>query len=374
MIFSIFEDSPIGDKYREKGKSRANWLRAEIQRAKGFIEGKIPEGSPGQEDQGSESPEERRIITDLNEKHAVIMVGGRCLVMNEVFDPVFERPDFNFSSIQDFKHFYSNKKLVYGEGKSLIEKPYSDLWLQSPDRREYKGIVFTPGKDVPGYYNLFRGFALIPKPGDWGLFKKHIQEVIAGGNKKAFEYLLAWMAQLVQKPGGGRPGTAVVLRGKQGTGKGCFATQFGRIFGTHFLQITNQKQLTGRFNSHLKDALLVFCDEGIWAGDKPAEGILKGMITEDIAMIEPKGKDPFVVKNHLRLIVASNNSWVIPAGLEERRFFALDVDDRYMQDKAYFKALFDQMDNGGREAMLKDLLEYELYRSRSQDHSRGRKP
>jgi phage/plasmid-associated DNA primase len=84
------------------------------------------------------------------------------------------------------------------------------------------------------------------------------------------------------------------------------------------------------------------------------------MITEDLFMIEAKGKDPFPVKNHIRLIVASNNNWVIPAALEERRFLALEVDDRYMQDKAYFKALFDQMDNGGREAMLKDLLEYEL--------------
>jgi phage/plasmid-associated DNA primase len=168
------------------------------------------------------------------------------------------------------------------------------------------------------------------------------------------------MAQLVQEPGGDRPGTSLVLRGKQGTGKGCFATQFGRIFGTHFLHITNQKQLTGRFNSHLKDALLVFCDEGIWAGDKSAEGVLKGMITEDLIMVEPKGKDPFAVKNHIRLIVASNNNWVIPAGLEERRFFVLDVDDKYMQNKDYFKALFEQMDNGGREAMLKDLLEYEL--------------
>jgi hypothetical protein len=360
MIFSIFKDSPIGDKYREKGKSRANWLRAEIQKAKDFIKGKLPEVYPGQEEQEAESPEEKKIITDLNDKHAVIMVGGRCLVMNEVFDPVFNRPDINFSSVTDFKHFYSNKKLVCQKGNKIIEEPYSDLWLKSPDRREYKGLVFNPGKDTPGYYNLFRGFALNPQPGDWGLFKRHIWEVIAGKDKETFGYILAWMAQLVQNPGGGRPGTAIVLRGKQGTGKGCFATQFGKIFGTHFLHITSQSQLTGRFNSHLKGALLVFCDEGIWAGDKTAEGRLKGLVTEELIMVEPKGKDPFPVRNHVRLIVASNNNWVIPAGLEERRFFVLDVSDKHMQDKAYFQALFQQMDTGGREAMLKYLLEFDL--------------
>jgi phage/plasmid-associated DNA primase len=148
-----------------------------------------------------------------------------------------------------------------------------------------------------------------------------------------------------------------VLRGKQGTGKGCFVSQYGRVYGGHFLHVTNQNQLTGRFNSHLKDALLVFCDEGIWAGDRTAEGVLKAMITEPVILCEPKGKDAFAVKNHINLVVASNSSWVIPAGLEERRFLVLDVSDKYMQDHAYFGAIFHQMNHGGREALLYDLLE-----------------
>jgi len=110
----------------------------------------------------------------------------------------------------------------------------------------------------------------------------------------------------------------------------------------------------------LKDALLVFCDEGIWAGDKSTEGVLKGMITEEHIMVEPKGKDAFPVRNNIRLIVASNNNWVVPAGLEERRFFVLDVSDKFMQNRDYFKSLFEQMDNGGREAMLYDLRNFDL--------------
>jgi hypothetical protein len=39
----------------------------------------------------------------------------------------------------------------------------------------------------------------------WSLFKRHIFEVIANGNKKSFHYILAWMAHLAQKPGGQRP-------------------------------------------------------------------------------------------------------------------------------------------------------------------------
>ena len=150
------------------------------------------------------------------------------------------------------------------------------------------------------------------------------------------------------------------MRGKQGTGKGCFVSQFGEIFGSHFLHITNPTHLVHRFNQHLKDAILVFVDEGLWAGDKTAEGILKGMVTEKYFMCEPKGKDAFPVKNHVHLIIASNSQWVVPAGLEERRFMVLDVSNKYIQDLNYFKAIFHQMNHGGREAMLYDLLETDL--------------
>ena len=109
----------------------------------------------------------------------------------------------------------------------------------------------------------------------------------------------------------------------------------------------------------MKDSLLVFCDEGFWAGDKSAEGILKSLVTEDHLVIEPKNKNPFTIKNNVRLIIASNNNWVIPAGLEERRFFVLDVSNKHMQDHGYFQPIFEQMDSGGREAMLYDLLRYD---------------
>jgi hypothetical protein len=46
------------------------------------------------------------------------------------------------------------------------------------------------------------------------------------------------------------------------------------------LHITNPTHLVHRFNQHLKDAIVVFVDEGLWAGDKTAEGVLKVMITE----------------------------------------------------------------------------------------------
>lgn len=294
-------------------------------------------------------------LAELNRKHAVIMIGGKCVVMNECIEPIFGRHELTFSSVSDFRNFYDNERYV----QSSESRPtgIGRIWLSSRERRQYQGIVFAPGEDVPDHYNLWRGFAVEPKKGDWSLYRDHVFNVIARGNEEIFFYLMAWMAHTVQQPGGERPGTSIVLRGEQGSGKGLFVTQFGRLFGSHFLHITNQHQITGRFNNHLAGAIVVFVDEGMWAGDKQAEGILKGMITEDLIAVEPKGKDVFMVANHVRLLIASNNSWVVPAGLEERRFFVLDVSEDHRQDAKYFRPVFEQMDAGGREALLYDLLE-----------------
>jgi hypothetical protein len=104
----------------------------------------------------------------------------------------------------------------------------------------------------------------------------------------------------------------------------------------------------------------LFADEAFWPGDKSAEGVLKGLITEPTRMIEPKGVNAYEVPNCLHIMIASNNTWTVPAGPTARRFAVFRVSPRRVGDKAYFAALFEQLDSGGREAMLYDLLEMEL--------------
>ena len=300
-----------------------------------------------------------KIIADMNQKHAIIQIGGKTQILSETIDPTFNRQDISLSSVTDFRHRYANRKIADPENPDkLITK--ANYWFEHPERREYDGLVFDPGKNVPGYFNLWRGLAVDPAPGDWSLFKAHIHDVIAAGNDEIAHWVTAWLARIFQDPGGERPGTAIVLRGKQGTGKGVFVNIPGKILGGHFIQIAQAGQITGRFNHQLKDVVLAFVDEGFWAGDKQAEGALKNMITEPDINIEQKGKDIIRVKNHVNLIMASNNDWVVPAGLEERRFFVLDVSDEHIQDKKYFAAIIKQMENGGLAAMLHDLLQMDI--------------
>ncbi len=301
----------------------------------------------------SEVPD--KLIEELNSKHAVLWIGGKCAILKESVDPVLGSPEVTLSSPADFKTFYGNRKVYVGETYVGL----GSYWLSHPNRRQYEGLVFSPGRETPHHYNLWQGFAVEHKPGDCSLFLNHIHDVIASCDDEIYDYTTAWMADAVQNPDK-RPGTAIVLRGRQGVGKGVFCSQFGKLFGSHFVHVYHSKHLTGHFNAHLKAALVVFADEAFWAGDKSGEGALKAMVTEEVLPIEFKGKDAIYVRNHIRLLVSSNSDWVVPAGLEERRFFVIDVSEARMQDRRYFGAIIDQMEKGGREALLDFLMKYDL--------------
>lgn len=234
-------------------------------------------------------------------------------------------------------------------------------WLAWPLRRSYPtGIGMWPEADAPpGAFNLYRGFGVEPRAGDAAMMVEHVR-MLCGGSADLSEYFLNWMAFSVQRPGS-RAEVAVVLRGGQGTGKGTVAKALLRIHGAHGLHVTQSRHVVGHFNAALRNTVFVFLDEAWYAGDKAAEGVLKGLITEPTLVIENKGRDAIGgVPNRLKALMASNSSWVIPAGADERRYCVIDVPSDRAQDHAYFSALHGWLDAGGTGIFLQHLLDRDL--------------
>lgn len=305
----------------------------------------------------------------LNEKHAVISdIGGRCRIISEIADSTLPgRTRISRQSFEDFRNRYRHEKVAVGvsKGGQEILQPVGAWWIDHPQRRQYETIVFVPGQDVPGAYNLWAGFACDSLPGTkHERFLSHVRENICDGNPEHYNYLIQWMARCVQHPDS--PGeVAVVLRGKRGTGKSFFAKVMRNLFGRHFLQVSDSKHLVGSFNAHLRDTVILFGDEAFFAGDKRHESILKTLVTEEQMVIEGKGLDAEVAPNYVHLILASNEDWVVPAGLDERRFFVLEIGEKHKQDHNYFKTIFEDLAGGGYENLLhfllsRDLAEYEV--------------
>jgi hypothetical protein len=302
------------------------------------------------------------VLRELNSRHAVISdIGGKCRIISEVEDHTLGRSKISYQSFPDFFNRYCNRKVqiaVDGDGKPIM-KPIGKWWTEHPQRRQYETVIFSPGKDVSSAYNLWQGFACDSIPGDVSIFFDHILNNISRGVEEHNRYILSWMARAVQEPD--RTGeVAIVLRGEMGTGKGAFAKHFGSLFGRHFLQVSDPKHLIGSFNSHLRDSVVLFADEAFFAGDKKHESVLKALVTESTLTIEAKGIDVTSSPNYTHIIMSSNGQWVVPAGSNERRFFVLDVGIDKMQNKRYFSDMQKQMNEGGREALLHFLLNYDI--------------
>lgn len=343
-IFAIITDPDyrISDSVLDKGANAERYAIRQIERAK----------------EEAIDPWLRR----LNEQYAVIgSVGGKCRVVREVDDPDLKRSKLDVQTFDDFRNFYLNQKIQVGvtQQQKPIFEPVGKWWLQHPQRRQYDRIVFSPGQDIKGAYNLWRGFAVEPREGDCSLFLSHLRDNLCGGDESLFDYLVSWMAYAVQHPGQ-QGEVAIAMQGKQGTGKSFFAQEFGALFGRHYVSVSSSKHLVGNFNSHLRDAVVVFADEAFFAGDKAHVGVLKALITEPTIQIELKGVDIESYRNCTHLIMASNEAHVIQATGDERRFLVLEVGEKAMQDSTYFAAIKGQQDTGGREALLQHLLSRDL--------------
>jgi hypothetical protein len=220
--------------------------------------------------------------------------------------------------------------------------------------------VFEPTGCLDGDYNLWKGFGVSrSSSGSWDKLKTHIKDNICRGNEEHYEYMINWMARGLQELDSAGE-VAIVLKGEEGTGKGTLCHAYGKLFGQHYKHVSHAKHVTGNFNSILRDALLVFADEAFWAGDKQGESVLKTLITEERLTIEQKGKEASQERNRIKLIIASNYDWVVPAGTKSRRFCVFDVKSDQMQNRDYFKAINEELELGGYSKMLDELLNIDL--------------
>lgn len=104
---------------------------------------------------------------------------------------------------------------------------------------------------------------MAPVAGDCSLFWAHLKDIICAGDEARYTYVRRWLAHAIQKPAE-MSETALVLRGGQGAGKGTQVNIYGQLFGIHFQAISQMKQLLGKFNAHMQEAILVFGDEVTW--------------------------------------------------------------------------------------------------------------
>jgi len=298
-------------------------------------------------------------VQELNKEFAYIVIGGGGYVLRELKNSDGNNT-IDFLNIPSFNNLIASQTMTAGNGRTI---PMSTIWMKSHERRTYHGLCFLPGKPAPtGYYNLWKGFSVpekapVTKEGKlaFELYLSHVKENICGNDLKLYDWAMAYIAQLIQKPWK-KPRVALVLRGRKGVGKNVFIERIGDLIKPNFLVVSNPRYLSGNFNAHLEKLLMIVFDEAFWSGDKKAEGTLKDLITGQTHFIERKGKEPYTVANCTRVIVLGNEDWLVPASQDERRFAVLDVGESRKQDSAFFGAINDGMKAGGSTILFNYLM------------------
>jgi hypothetical protein len=303
-------------------------------------------------------------IDAMNDEFAFVLSGGAGMIVRMRKDASPENR-LQFIKVEGFKLLLVNRfTMIRGADGKKKDVSWATAWLVHRDRRQYDGIEFYPDAanqgGTPGHLNLWQGFARgRSKSGSYAIFKDHLLTNVCHGDEALFAWLFAWFANIFQQPRN-KPGTSIVLRGAMGVGKTKVGEVFGALLGPHYFPVGDPRYITGQFNHHLAACLLLQGEEAVWAGDKLAEGRLKDLVTGEFQMIEAKGVDPVRLRNFVRVIQTSNEDWVVPAGKDERRFAIFDVAPTCANDSSYFAKMDAELESGGYERLLDDLLTFDL--------------
>lgn len=224
--------------------------------------------------------------------------------------------------------------------------PAWKVWLDHLDRHGLTGLMFAEN-DRPDMLNLWRGLKLEPLPdGDPTPILDMIHLSLCGGDRRKSEWLMDWLAHIVQKPFE-RVSVVPVLISKQGAGKGLlFDYVMKTILAPYFTTVTSSEQLTARFNSNLKSKLLTFVDEATWRGNKTEDGILKRMIGSPTLSIEEKFGGRYDVENFSRYAIASNNAEAVAVEQGNRRYVIIEASETLANDLRFFGPIAEKIKQG----------------------------
>lgn len=304
--------------------------------------------------------ERKSAMKSMNEKYVVICIGGKTTIYHK------DRDNNNMMSVRDARDYFANKtyrvKRVVDDKDIIEERQVFGDWFIDPETERYESLTFDPeapygalGKE----WNTWRGWAYEPAIGDCSLYLEHILENICNGDMEINEYILDFLAQMIQQPKK-KIFHALAIKGEKGTGKSVFAQIAMRLFGDAAVEISDSDILTNQFNSILANKILIYGDEAFWSGDRKNRGKLKNLISSFDMRITYKMKDTITMPNYLRFIFTTNEDWAAPVEKGERRWVTLRCGNGKKDNRPYFEKMFKQMEDGGYAALMKLLVERDI--------------
>jgi putative DNA primase/helicase len=283
-------------------------------------------------------------------------------------------------AIQSLEHLLERYALVYAHGGAVFDRrehllmSLSDMrdacirrdihraWAEHPDRAivRIREVGFDPtGRDPVITCNLFGGWPTQPKAGSCEKLLDLLRYMCSGDRNAdhLYRWVLRWIAYPIQHPGAKMKST-VVVHGPQGTGKNLFFEAVMKIYG-EYGDVLDQSAVEDKFNDWASRKLFMIADEVVARSDLyHIKNKLKGLITGDRILINPKGFKSHWERNHLNLAFLSNEAMPVVLEEDDRRHCVIWTPEKAAPD--FYQAVLAELRDGGAAALHDYLLHLDL--------------
>ena len=244
----------------------------------------------------SEIKEYKDVKEEFEKRHFKLMTPA-------AYGRVDEEGLFQLRSHSDLVHHMRDVFcIVKKTGRNGVTRPtkaaFFDVWLKDATKRMYERVDMLPPPLVcpSDVYNTYQGLRAEKLPAlrearSVQIILDHVLMLAGDTGEAGREYLLNYIAHMVQKPGE-LPKVGILMQSKQGVGKNLlFEELLGKkILGAGLMHCSAQSEdYFGRFDNAAVNKLLCVHDEVVGRDMGRTAGLIKESITAELQGLEEKG-------------------------------------------------------------------------------------
>lgn len=234
-----------------------------------------------------------------------------------------------------------------------------DLPIYIPERP----VFYT--EDRKTFYNFWRTGGIHRAKGDVSIFLEHAEYIVP--DKRELGHLLDWLAYNIQQPGK-KIHWAMLVQGKQGTGKSYFGRMMSSLLGPNNVSLPTNEMIHEPYTAWQKSCSLVIVEEVMAAERRNLMNKLKPIITEPIVQIREMHKPAYTQPNVFNLLMFTNHEDALVLEEGDRRYCVI-FSPAEPKEPSYYHTLWDWTAEN-----LPALLDYMMSRDISKFEAKAHAP
>jgi len=248
------------------------------------------------------------------------------------------------------------REISYMDYETNKKQSFINKWINDDLMRKYDQIDFKPMKTLPdNIYNTFHGFNADNKEENElydnidikeTLIYKHLQN-LCGNDENVIKYVELWLSRKLRNSSH-LTNTALIFKSVEGVGKDLFFNWFGNhIMNTdYYFNNDNIDSIMGKHNTSIINKILIIINETNAKATFDINENIKNGITKETNEINPKGIDPYPNTNNIGYIFLTNNDNPLKIPHGDRRFVAIECNNKYAKNDEYFRPLIKEFNDG----------------------------